>query len=94
LALALEDAKAGIVAVLVDESFDVRSLKVGPADGPPVHQVTTTFDFARNMNAGAFDVYVSVGLRDGTPVIALPLEDGDGQRRYKLGRIEVKNSAD
>lgn len=93
VALTLKDHKGGIVAVLVDESFDVRSLKVGPADAPVVHQVTTKFDFARNINAGAFDVYVSVGLRDGTPVIALPLENGDGQRRYKLGRIDVKDSA-
>lgn len=41
------------------------------------------------MPAGAFEVFVSVGQCDGTPVIALPLPDGDGHRRYRLGTIVV-----
>jgi hypothetical protein len=41
------------------------------------------------MPAGAFEVFVSVGDRDGTPRIALPLADSDGHRRYRLGGIEV-----
>ncbi len=28
--------------------------------------------------------------KDGTPTIALPLQDDDGQHRYKIGRIQVK----
>jgi len=32
---------------------------------------------------------MSVGKRDGTPAIALPLSDVDGQRRYKIGTIEL-----
>ena len=39
---------------------------------------------------GVYDVYVSAGLRDGTPTIALPLDNDDGQRRYRLGSIIVK----
>ena len=38
---------------------------------------------------GAYDVFLSAGLRDGTPRIALPMADGDGQRRYKVGTIRV-----
>jgi len=34
-------------------------------------------------------LYVSVGMRDGTPVIALPYENDDGHRRYKLGTIRL-----
>ena len=45
--------------------------------------------FAPNMPTGAFDVFVSVGQRDGTPKIALPLPEHDGHRRYKLGKIDV-----
>ena len=26
-------------------------------------------------------------LADGTPVYELPLPDGDGQRRYRVGRV-------
>jgi hypothetical protein len=45
--------------------------------------------FARPLNAGTYDVFVSVGLRDGTPKIALPLEGNDGQRRYRLGQVKI-----
>ncbi len=41
--------------------------------------------------AGTYDVYVSVGLRDGTPQINLPLDlPTDGHKRYKIGTITVK----
>jgi len=35
------------------------------------------------------DVFVSVGRRDGTPEIALPLPHDDGQRRYRIGKIDI-----
>jgi hypothetical protein len=38
---------------------------------------------------GTYDVFVSVGQRDGTPRLALPLPGYDGQRRYKLGQITL-----
>ena len=38
---------------------------------------------------GTYALYVSVGTRDGSPVIALPLADGDGAKRYKLGEITI-----
>ncbi len=39
---------------------------------------------------GTYEVFVSVGQRDGTPVIALPLANHDGHRRYKVGQIRLK----
>ncbi len=48
--------------------------------------------FARRsgtLKPGTYDLFISVGSRIGTPRIALPLKDGDGCRRYRLGRIEV-----
>lgn len=38
---------------------------------------------------GRYGLFVSVGTRDGTPAIALPLENGDGSKRYKIGEIMV-----
>ena len=38
---------------------------------------------------GRYEVFVSVGRRDGTPVFELPLAGGDGQRRYCVGTIEL-----
>jgi hypothetical protein len=43
----------------------------------------------RKLTPGDYSVYISVGTRTGTPRIALPLADDDGQHRYKLGTIHV-----
>ncbi|MCP4640425.1 MAG: DUF4832 domain-containing protein [bacterium] len=88
-AFTLKDTRGGIVAVFVDEGFDVRGLEVGPPSEAPTAKAEFAHGFATNMPAGTFDVFVSVGLRDGTPVIALPHAGGDGHRRYKLGAMAV-----
>jgi hypothetical protein len=89
VAFTLKDARGGIVAVFVNEGFDVRDLDIGPPDEAPAQALESTHGMALNMPAGTFDVFVSVGQRDGTPVIALPLAEHDGQRRYRLGSIAV-----
>jgi hypothetical protein len=102
--LALKDDKGGLVSAHVDESFDLRDLKTGAPDQAPVERRQARFvvafrhvdprgTFAPAAKPGTYDVFVSVGKRDGTPQIALPLPEGDGQRRYKLGRIRVTEAA-
>jgi hypothetical protein len=44
---------------------------------------------ANILKPGTYSVYISVGTRTGTPRIALPLADDDGQQRYKLGVVRV-----
>ncbi|MEK7675329.1 MAG: DUF4832 domain-containing protein [Verrucomicrobiota bacterium] len=99
-AFTLKDEKGGIVSAHVDESFDLRNLEVGPPDEAPVRKLQSHLVIAfRHMDPvgtfvlptklGAYDVFLSAGLRDGTPRIALPMADGDGQRRYKVGTIRV-----
>ena len=93
MAVTLKDAKDGIVAVLVDESFDLCDLKPGPPDQVPV--TDRKAEFVAGLVApvtlpGDYAFYVSVGLRDGTPRIALPLAGDDGQRRYKLGQVVLR----
>jgi hypothetical protein len=99
-ALTLKDAKGGIASVNVDEGFDVRTLGVAAPGQAPVERVTSRFTVALAhpdpvgthappTTAGTYDVFVSVGARDGTPRIALPLAGDDGQRRYKLGQIRL-----
>lgn len=93
VALTLKDAEGGLVAVLVDEGFNVRDLKVGPKGQIPVSDrrcKLTTGLVAPPTRPGSYDVFVSVGRRDGTPVIALPLSNNDGQRRYRLGKIQLQ----
>lgn len=92
MALTLKDDKGAIISVLSDESLDMRCLEVGPPDQSPVKPHASEFIIGLHgpvTPPGTYDVYVSVGKRDGTPVIALPLADSDGQRRYKLGVIEL-----
>ncbi len=88
-AFTLKDAKGGIVAVFVNEAFDVRGLEPGAPGQASSKTTQSSHSFAPNMPAGTFDVFVSVGQRDGTPRIALPLAGHDGHRRYKLGQMEV-----
>ena len=93
MTLTLKDEKGGLVAVLSDETFDVRSLETGPEDAIPTQEHTSSFTagfIAPTTKPGTYDVYVSVGRRDGTPVIALPLPNDDGQRRYHIGKMTLK----
>jgi hypothetical protein len=93
MALTLKDSKGGIVAVLSDEGLDVRTLATGPEGKAPDTErrfSPTAGLVAPTTRAGTYDLYVSVGRRDGTPVIALPLAGEDGQRRYKIGQIQLE----
>ena len=91
VAFTLKDAKGGIVAVFVNDTFDVRTLEVAEPNAAPTQTTASTHHFAPNMPKGAFDLFISIGNQDGTPRIALPLEGDDGQRRYRLGTITVEN---
>ncbi len=94
--LTLKDAEGGIVSVLTDESLDMRSLKVGPPGEAPVTKLESEFTIghvAPVTKPGTYDLFISVGTRDGTPQIALPLTHDDGQRRYLFGSITLADPA-
>ncbi len=99
-ALTFKDADGGIVSVHVQDRLNLRDLKTAPADAAPEQTVETTCTmarvyrdgprkFARAAAAGTYEVYISVGLLDGSPRIALPLDQDDGQHRYRMGTIVV-----
>lgn len=100
VALTLKDAKGGVASVTVDEAFDVRTLKTAAPGEAPVARVSSPVTVAfRHLDPvenhapptrpGTYDVFVSVGTRDGTPRVALPLPGQDGRLRYKLGQIRL-----
>lgn len=103
-ALTLKDAKGGIASVNVDESFDMRDLPVAPPEQALAKKLRSRFVVARQLEdprgahapptvPGSYGVFVSVGRRDGTPVIALPLPGDDGQRRYHVGTMRLGERA-
>ncbi len=92
-ALTLRDKKGGIVSVLVDESLNMRGLNTGLPGKTPVTEHESEFIiglYAPTTRPGTYDLYISVGQRDGTPTIALPLKDSDGQRRYRIGTVTLR----
>ncbi len=101
IGIAFKDDQGGIVAAFADESFDVNNLEVGPPGEAPTHTVTSrlivaekTYGFAPGTEPGLYSLYVSVGRRDATPMIALPHDGDDGHRRYRIGTVTVLPRAD
>ena len=105
VAFTLKDADGGIAFVHAEAGTDLRTLEVGPPGQAPTRTLTSRLTvprthrdgprkFAMPLNPGTYTLWVSVGRRDGAPVIALPLKDGDGHRRYRLGAITIAPSAD
>jgi len=88
-AITLKDAKGGIAGVFTDQSFDVRALTVSEPDKAKVFEQSAEFTLPFNLQGGKYDFFVSIGTKTGTPQIALPLPDSDGQRRYRIGSIIV-----
>ncbi len=97
----VKDKKGGIIAVLVDEQLNVKNLKTGAPGESPLKTMESEFtiglaykdsikSFARNVQRGTFELYVSVGQADGTPVYELPYSGDDGFKRYKLGSISIE----
>ena len=96
----LKDEKGGLVSVLVDEHFDVKTL---PVDKPGVASsrvLTSKFTvassfvdpsgiYSRACKAGVYQLYVSIGKKDGTPLYELPYNGSDGKKRYHTGQIIV-----
>ena len=103
-AITLKDAQSGIAGVFVDQDFHVRELPVGLPDqamtisrkelGTKTEEndkslLTFTLPPAHILKPGVYDLYISVGTATGEPVLALPLANDDGHRRYRLGSIKV-----
>ena len=98
----IKDKKGGIVSVLVDEHFDFSKLQTGAPGKSPSNKLKSVFTigsqfkdtaktFARNVQTGIFEVFVSVGHADGTPVYELPYSGNDGLKRCKLGEFRLED---
>ncbi len=87
--LVLKDAKGGIAGVFVDSDFDARDLPVGdPGEAEAVTQ-TSSFELPFNLRPDEYDLYIAMGDQTGIPKIRLPLAEGDGEMRYRLGKVRI-----
>jgi hypothetical protein len=76
----------------------MRALPVGEPGKSRIIDEQMNFALSRRLRgryragirqSGSYEVYISVGTRMGTPQIALPLPGDDGNRRFRLGILEV-----
>ena len=92
--LTLKTKSGGIAAVLADDGFDLSAVPVAKPGAAEERTHAASFTIGRWQRPvippGEYDLFLSVGEADGTPVCELPLDASDGQRRYKIGCIGVK----
>jgi hypothetical protein len=94
-AIHLKNAGGKVVATAVDTLFNVKLLPNGNRGIPgPVRNDTVVMQVPFGTPAGQYQVFVSVGGADGTPVYELPYNNKDGNRRYPLGAITISGTAD
>jgi len=100
----IKDEEGGIVSTHVDRNLNVRDLKVaavGKAQDVTIESELTVAmgfnevfkgeekQFSMTADAGEYEMYISIGKLDGTPVYQLPYNNEDGHRRYKVGKIRL-----
>ncbi len=92
--LTFKDKKGAIALVLTSDKLNVKNLKVGPVDNIPTTEITVPLKinaYAPDIADGRYDVYFSIGDLMGTPTLNLPLDNDDGQKRYKIGKIRINS---
>ncbi len=90
----LVDGEGRTLACLVDESLNLRDLPVAAPGAAEAVTHEATLPLPYDLTAGELELRVSVGDRDGTPRLALPLDSDDGQRRYPVGKVRVEGEYD
>ncbi|MDR2775877.1 MAG: DUF4832 domain-containing protein [Tannerella sp.] len=92
----LKDDRGGIVSVLTDTSFNVKTLPVAPPGEATASALSSQFTvapafggFSRACQPGTYDLFFSVGKANGTPLYELPYAESDGHKRYHAGKITL-----
>lgn len=98
ICLTLKDSADNIIAVLVNEKFSIKQLIAAGNAAPVYEEVECRFTLRKVVNGltapakvpqGNAKAFISVGTRDGAPVIELPLDKKDNNKRYFIGNIKL-----
>ena len=84
-AITLKNKNGAVETVMVDPGFTMSSIE---PDSNLVEQARLRLNAI--VPGGEYEAYLSVGKLDGTPVIAMPIDGDDGNRRYYLGTVTVR----
>ncbi len=87
--ITLKDQDDGIVGVFVDESLSVATLPVAIEGTAASVEQQLSLLVSQRLAPGTYNLFISIGSRTGTPTITLPLNNHDGQKRYRLGEITI-----
>lgn len=99
ICLTLKDAKHNIIAVLVNENYSVKQLIPAGKNEPEYQKIDCRFTLRKVVNTlaaptkmpeGIATAFISVGTRDGSPTIELPLDNNDGSKRYRIGTTRLQ----
>jgi len=74
-----------LVFSAIDESFDPTYIVSGST-----YEYQTQITLPEDLPTGEYDLYIALVDEHQQPAIRLPIEGHDGQNRYLLGRIQVK----
>lgn len=83
--ITLKDENGTVMSAMVDRNFNMREIS---PDGEKFEQSSLKLNAV--LSGGNYQVYLSVGKLDGTPVINLPIDGDDGEKRYYIGDIKVR----
>jgi hypothetical protein len=89
-AITLKNSDGSAVVTAVDTEFDVK--KLPPGDKTNLGTILSDIVRAKlpaTIPNGQYQVFVSVGSKDGTPIYALPYNNSDGNHRYLLGAMTI-----
>lgn len=93
--LTLKDQQENIVSKTTETGFNTKDLyvsdqQVGKTGYEPNEVTNLTLSYKAPATPGTYNLYVSVGLSDGTPVYELPYHNNDGEKRYAIGSLTVE----
>ncbi len=89
-AITLKNKQGGIAAVFVNDKFNLRDLPVALKQKAAAVSTEAVIAFPPNVISDDFDVFLSVGDQFGKPILELPIDGNDGERRYKIGSTALK----
>jgi hypothetical protein len=87
--ITLKNGTGGLVTTERNDTWDVRDLVTGPPGGAETREGTINLRVPADPAVGTYDIYFSVECPEHKTVLSLPLQEDDGERKYRLGSLTI-----